>query len=220
MTATAGMGLIDRPFTGWGCGFFDYDNDGALDLAIVNGRVNKGPARSEAAVGSFWNRYAEPNLLFRGDGQGHFNDVGKSAGAFTTNIEVTRGLAFGDLRNRGAIDLVTMNLGNGLRIYENDAAAKTNHHWLQVLPLIGKREALGARVDLVVSGKTRSALCLREYSYISSNDPRVHFGLGQIDHVDSINMTWPSGAPRKEQFVAAGVDRTIIVEHGKGTALP
>lgn len=217
-TATAGMGLIDRPFTGWGCGFLDYDNDGNLDIAVVNGRVNKGPARSDAAVGSFWNRYAEPNLLFHGDGQGHFSDVGNSAGAFTKNIEVTRALAFGDLRNDGVIHLVTLNLGNGVRIYQTNASLWPNRHWIQILPMIGKREALGARVNLTAGGKMRSALCLRSYSYISCNDPRVHFGLGSIDKIDSVEICWPSGNPRKERFDIGAADRTVIVTQGKGTA--
>ena len=82
-TARAGMGLIDRPFTGWGCGFFDYDNDGRLDLAVANGRVARGPVRPEANLGPFWNLFAEPNLLFRGDGTGKFVDVAKVAGDFT-----------------------------------------------------------------------------------------------------------------------------------------
>src|SRR5205823_9507014 len=111
-TSSAGMGIIDRPFTGWGCGFFDFDNDGLLDLAIVNGRVAKGPARSEADVGPFWNRYAEPNLLFRGDGRGHFTDSSHDAGSFGRRLEVTRALAFADLSNRGAIDLITVSLEN------------------------------------------------------------------------------------------------------------
>ncbi len=115
-SAAAGMGLIDRPFTGWGAGFFDADNDGFLDLAIVNGRVARGPVRPEANVGPFWNRFAEPSLFFRGDGSGRFADASAAAGDFPKKLEVHRALAFADLHNRGVVDLITMNLDNTLRI--------------------------------------------------------------------------------------------------------
>jgi hypothetical protein len=216
-TAAAGMAIIDRPFTGWGCGFFDYDYDGVLDLAVVNGRVAKGPARPEAEVGPFWNRYAEPNLLFRGDGRGHFADVSRDSGAFGKHLEVTRALAFGDLFNRGAIDLLTVSLDNNVRIYRNNAAPKDNH-WLQVLPMIGKREAIGAKVTISVNGQKRSGLCLRNYSYLAANDPRVHFGLGKSDHVDSIEVAWPGGTPRREKFAVPAVDRVLRPKQGGGNA--
>ncbi|MEA2710329.1 MAG: enediyne biosynthesis protein [Phycisphaerales bacterium] len=218
-TAQAGMALIDRPFTGWGCGFFDYDNDGFLDLAVANGRVAKGPVRSEAEVGRFWNWYAEPNLLFRGDGTGKFADVSKHSGTFASRLEVTRALAFADLGNRGAIDLVTVKIDNSIRIYRNDAAAKENH-WLQVLPITGKRDALGAKVFLTSGGKTRVALALRAYSYLSSNDPRVHFGLGKETAVELLEIHWPHGTPAKERFKVDAVDRAMTVQQGTGEALP
>jgi hypothetical protein len=216
-TAHAGMALIDRPFTGWGCGFIDYDNDGLLDLAIVNGRVAKGPVRPEAKVGQFWNRYAEPNLLFRGDGTGRFVDVTKHAGTFGSRLEVTRALAFADLGNRGAIDMVSVKVDNSIRIFRNDAAARaTGHHWLQVLPMTGKRDAIGAKVFLTAGGTTRLALAIRAYSYLASNDPRVHFGLGKETKVDALEIHWPHGTPAKEKFKVDGVDRVLIVRHGSG----
>jgi hypothetical protein len=217
-TASAGMALIDRPFTGWGCGFFDYDNDGFLDLAVANGRVARGPVRPEANVGQFWNRFAEPNLLFRGDGSGRFSDISGRAGNFTEKLEVHRALAFADLSNRGAIDLLCMNLDNTLRIFRNDAVPP-EHHWLQVLPMIGKREALGARVTISTGRATRAALCLRAYSYLASNDPRIHFGLGATTEAGPVQVDWPSGAPRREQFDVAGVDCVLVVQQGAGKAL-
>jgi hypothetical protein len=218
-TANAGMAIVDRPFTGWGCGFIDYDNDGNLDLAVANGRVAKGPARPEAAVGPFWNRYAEPNLLFRGDGTGRFTDVSAAAGTFTHRLEVHRAMAFADLWNRGAIDIVTVNVDNTLRIFRNDADDDAGHHWLAVLPMTGKREALGAKVTVAAAGRRRIGVCLRSYSYLASNDPRVHFGLGKCDKVDAIEIDWPSGAPRKERFTAPAVDRHMTVVQGRGTAI-
>jgi hypothetical protein len=218
VTAMGGMGAIDRPLTGWGCAFLDYDNDGNLDLAVVNGRVAKGAAREDSAVGKFWSRYAEPNLLFRGDGTGHFADVSKKAGTFTSRPEVHRALAIGDLFNRGRLDMVTMNLDNTLRIYRNDAATDSNH-WLQVLPMIGKREAIGAKLWLTSGGKRRAAVCIRAYSYLASNDPRVHFGLGAATKVDDLEIAWPSGTPRKERFEIPSIDRIVKIQQGQGKAL-
>jgi hypothetical protein len=220
MTAQAGMSLVDRPFTGWGCGFFDFDNDGMLDLAVVNGRVAKGPVRPEANVGPFWNRYAEPNLLFRGDGTGKFADVSKQSGTFGARLEVTRALAFGDLSNRGAVDMVSVKVDNSIRVYRNDAVAASGNHWLQVLPVTGKRDAIGAKVFLTSGGTTRLALAIRAYSYLSSNDPRVHFGLGKAEQVDSLEIHWPHGTPAKERFKVDGVDRLITVRQGEGEAVP
>jgi hypothetical protein len=212
------MGLVDRPFTGWGAGFFDADNDGFLDLAIVNGRVARGPVRPEANVGPFWNRFAEPNLFFRGDGSGRFVDASTSAGDFPQKLEVHRALAFGDLHNRGTVDLVTMNLDNTLRVFRNDAVP-SDHHWLQVLPMTGKRDAIGAQVEVTAGARKRAAFCLRNYSYLACNDPRVHFGLGKESKVDSVEITWPSGTPKREAFQAGGVNRVLVVRQGEGKAL-
>src|SRR5207248_5493955 len=131
---------------------------------------------------------AEPNLLFRGNGTGRFADVSGQAGTFTSRREVHRALAFADLRNRGAIDMVCMNLDNTVRLFRNDAAPASGNHWLEVLPMLAKREAIGAKVTLSAGGKKRLGLCLRAYSYLSSNDPRVHFGLGKTNRVDSLQI--------------------------------
>jgi hypothetical protein len=217
-TSTAGMGMIDRPFTGWGCGFFDYDNDGFLDLAIANGRVTRGPVRPNAKLGTFWNRFAEPNLLFRGDGTGKFTDVSKVSGDFASKIEIHRALAFADLWNRGSVEMLCVNLDNTLRVYRNDAIP-SDHHWLQVLPMAGKREALGAMVTIEYGGRRQSAFCLRAYSYLASNDPRIHFGLGKATKADAIQVAWPSGNPRRERFKITEIDRVLVVQQGSGQAL-
>ena len=218
VTAGAGMGIVDRPYTGWGAGFFDCDNDGEMDIAIANGRVAKRRGLGPPELGPFWSRYAETNLFFMPDGRGGFADASEKSGDFCAKAEVHRGLAFADLRNRGALDMVISNVDNTIRIFRNDAANKGGH-WLQVLPMTGKREALGAKVLLSAAGRTRMGLCLRSYSYISSNDPRVHFGLGKADKIDALEVHWPSGTPKREKFDAGGIDRVIVVEQGKGNVV-
>jgi hypothetical protein len=212
-SAAAGMAAAGLTHTGWGCGFFDFDNNGNLDLAVVNGGVRRGPIYPQAKLGRFWNPYAEPNLLFRGDGQGHFTDVSAQGGDFTRRAESTRGLAFGDFDNDGRVDLVTNTLDNTLRLYRNVAPTQGNH-WLLVRALAGKRDALGARIDLRSGDHKWTRLILSAYSYLSSSDPRAHFGLGKADHLDALEVTWPDG--KREQFDPPQVDRQLTIRQGTG----
>lgn len=214
-TSDAGMGPIDRPYTGWGCAFLDYDLDRDLDLAIVNGRVTRGPVFPGAQLGSFWNRFAEPKLLFANDGAAHFEFMGPKTGDFGSRPEITRGLAVGDLDGDGDVDLVTNNLDNTLRIFRNDAP-RGDHHWLIVRTLTGKRDAHGAIVTLDAGGKKLVRQANPSFSYLSSNDPRAHFGLAEAHDVKELTVTWPDG--RRERFPITGVDRIVTVTEGAGTA--
>jgi hypothetical protein len=209
----SGLGMVDLPYTGFGCGFFDYDNDGDLDVAIANGRVKRGPLLPGADVGEFWNVYAEPNLLLQNNGDGGFTDASGQAGAFGTRIEVSRGLAFGDIDRDGDIDLVVGNLGGPPRIFRNDVPPPESH-WLSVRALVGGRDAIGATVTVVAGGKRFVRPVLPGYSYASSSDPRVHFGLGGIDRIEAIEVTWPDGS--REHFKADGVDRELTIRKGEG----
>jgi hypothetical protein len=201
--------------TGWGCGFGDFDNDGNLDLAIVNARVSRGPVDPSARLGNFWNAYADRNLLLRGDGSGRFANAADRGGDFTSQAECTHGLAFGDVDNDGRIDLVTNTLDNTLRLYHNVAPTGGNH-WLLVRALTGKRDALGARLELRSGNRKWTRLILSAYSYLSSSDPRAHFGLGKTDHIDALEVIWPDG--RREQFDVPEVDRQLTVRQGAGRA--
>ncbi len=212
-SAGGGMAAIDIPYTGWGCGFFDFDLDGSLDVALVNGRITRGPIHPRAALGEFWNRYAEKNLLFRGDGRGRFTDVTEQAGDFTRHVECTRGLAFGDFDNDGSVDLVSNTIGNRLRLFRNVAASAENH-WLTVRALTGGRDAFGAQVDLCAGTRKWTRLVQAASSYCSSNDPRAHFGLGTVADVDCVEVGWPDGT--RERFPIQRVDDQVTVHQGTG----
>ena len=211
----SGMGAIDLPYTGFGCGLFDYDNDGDLDLALVNGRVKRARTLEGAAGSKFWQRYAEPNLLFQNDGSGHFRDASLLAGDFAAQLEVSRGLAFGDIDNDGDMDVVVGNL-NGVRLFRNDAPAP-KAHWLLVRAMDGSRDAIGAVVTVVTPKQRFVRLLLSSFSYASSSDLRVHFGLGHISKISTIEVTWPDG--RREGFKAESVDRELTFHQGTGESL-
>ena len=215
-TATAGFGTADLPYTGFGCGFFDVDNDGDLDLALVNGRIHRGPALAGADTGPFWAPYVEPNLLFLNDGRGRFSDVSGKAGTFAARAEVDRGLAFGDIDGDGAVDLAVGGL-SGIRIFRNQAAQ--GQHWLRVRALVGTRDALGAVVRIRAGARAWVRPVLSGYSYLSCSALKVHFGLGPIDAIDAIEVRWP--APRRgercwERFQVRGVDREVTLRQGTG----
>ena len=212
---TSGLAAIDRGYTGFGCGFFDYDNDGDLDLALVNGSVRRGSRLPGANVGEFWSLYAEPNLLFQNDGSGNFTNISSIAGAFADQVEVSRGLAFGDADLDGDIDLVVGNLG-GMRVFRNDAPPPGNH-WLRVRAIDGNRDAIGAEVTVVTAEAHYVRLILPGYSYLSSSELHAHFGLGTLEAVESIEVKWQDGS--RERFKAPGVDRELTVRKGSGDAL-
>jgi len=215
-TAEAGMAEHDLAWTGFGCGFFDYEHDGDLDVAVVNGRVYRDPVVDGARLSPFWNSYAEPNLLFENDGGGRFRPVPDRAGAFGSRVDVHRGLAMGDIDRDGDIDLAVSSIDGSVRVYRNDAPAPGSH-WVQIRAWTGPLDAVGATVRVSAGGKSFTAPVVPSSSFLSQHDPRVHFGLGATAAIESIEVSWPDGS--KERFRAEGVDRVIEIRQGEGEPL-
>ena len=215
MTEMAGFAGLDLPFTGFGCGFIDFDNDADLDIALVNGRVKRGPVLESANTGEFWDFYAEPNLLFENSGQptAYFTDVSSRAPDFTERVEVSRGMAFGDIDKDGDIDMVVSGLDNRLRLFRNDAPPP-QHHYLVVQAITQGRDALGAQVTLRTPSRTLTGYVLSGTSYLSSSEPSVHFGLGGIDSVQAIEVRWQDGS--REKFPGTTANQRVKVYQGKG----
>ncbi|HSE41227.1 MAG TPA: CRTAC1 family protein, partial [Acidobacteriota bacterium] len=213
-TASSGIAAFSLPYTGFGTGYFDFDHDGDLDVAVVNGRVTRGPLLTKTKPPKYWDHYAEPNLLYENDGSGRFTARNNEAGTFASDIENSRGLAFGDVDNDGDIDLLVTNDGGPAQLYRNDV--KDKGHWLSIRakdPLL-KRDAIGASITVTVGGKNITRFVAPAYSYLSSNDPRVHFGLGKATLVDQILIVWPDGS--SEKFEGVKADQFLILEKGKG----
>ncbi len=193
-------GPSSLPYVGWGTAFFDYDNDGLLDIIVVNGHVY--PQLDKARLGASAG-YRQRKLLYRNRGDGTFEEVAAQFGTALTEDRVSRGLAVGDLDNDGRLDLVVNDLDGGAQVLRNELAGAGN--WLRVkLQGRGKMtDAIGA-VIRVRAGKLTQVRNIRSgTSYLSQDDMRQHFGLGQADLVDAIEVRWPDGSETRLENVKA-----------------
>jgi len=186
------------PLVGWGTHFLDYDNDGWLDLLVVNGHVYPQVERAGAA-----SSYAQPKLLFRNNHNGTFADVTSASGAALTARAVSRGSATIDFDNDGDLDVVINNLDGAPTVLRNDGGNRQNFLVVDLTGRTSNRSAVGAIVtvragDLVQRGERRSG-----DSYLSHSDSRLHFGLGMRTTVDSIEVRWPNGGVQRFSEVAA-----------------
>ncbi len=193
---------------GWGTEFFDYDNDGWLDLFAVNGHVY--PQVDGAALGT---TYAQRKLFYRNNRDGTFSEIGGDMGGVWLERRVSRGGVVGDLDNDGDLDVVINDLDGAPMVLRNDGGNRRN--WLRVR-LVGtgkNRLALGARVR-VTAGEVRLIGEVRSgSSYLSQNDLRLHFGLGELLRVDRVEVWWPGGgSPVALADVAANQEITIRQE--------
>lgn len=213
-SASAGLGAATLELTSWGCGFADLDNDGDLDLPLMNGKIARGAVPPGAALGPFWNDYAERNSLFINEG-GRFIDASRRAGTFASEPGLHRALAFGDWDRDGDVDFVTSDLSNRLRLFRNDAPA--GNHWLRVRALTGNRDALGALVRIEAGGIRQVRPLITSYSYAASSEPVAHFGLGLARKVDVLEVAWPDGTV--ERFPPQDVDRLVLLREGEGVAV-
>ena len=207
----AGLGL-NTQYLGWGTMFLDVDNDGWLDVLAVNGHVY--PEVDTSRLGS---TYKEPRVLYWNEGNGKFKDVSKESGPGCTEPRSSRGMAIADLWNDGRISAVMNNINSKPSLLIN--LAGNANHWLGIRTVGTKsnRDGIGARVVLFSGGRKYVQEVRSGSSYISSNDLRLHFGLGSAKSVDRIEVHWPSGLT--ESFAEPGVDRLITLTEGKGKPL-
>ena len=192
---------------GWGTAFFDMDNDGWLDLMAVNGHVYPQMDNVPGAA-----RYAEPILLFHNAKDGTFDDISGTLNGIETGSQ--RGAAFGDVNNDGNVDVLIMNIGKPPTLLINQAGSQNHRVLFKLVGTKSNRMAIGARVTvkagkLIEMGEVRAG-----GSYLSSNDPRLHFGLGQEGRIDEISVRWPGG--KVETMRDVTVDYLYTLVEGEG----
>lgn len=211
-SAQAGIRLATLPYTGFGAGWFDYDNDGWLDILAVNGLVTQ---NLDALGPDNPFPLQQPNLLLRNLGTRVFEDVTDRAGAVFKLSEVSRGAAFGDIDNDGDVDVVVANAAGPVRLLMNQVG--NQQHWLglRLVGADGLRDMLGARVAIIrPDGRTLWRRARSDGSYASTNDPRVVVGLGASAAVSRIRVIWPSG--RVEEWTDVRVGRYTTLREGTG----
>jgi hypothetical protein len=210
VSTRAGIGKMIIPFLSWGDAFLDYDNDGWKDIFIVNGHVF--PQADKSNWGS---TYAQRPLLFRNTKDGKFEYVPPVKGTGLAVLTCARGAAFGDLFNDGKIDVVISPIDGPPVLLRN--VNPDHHHWVELKLTGGPRsphDAIGATVFLKANGMRQRQDVLSAGSYISSNDQRPHFGLGDATDAGIAEIHWPSGA--KEMVRLPAVDRIYSITEGKG----
>ncbi|MBI3650933.1 MAG: CRTAC1 family protein [Acidobacteria bacterium] len=212
-TIAARLGLQTRRYTGFGTLWFDYDNDGWLDLLSANGAVQTLPE---------WVRqgdpypFGQPNQLFHNTGKGEFTETSEAAGAAFQLLEVSRGAAFGDIDNDGDTDVVITNNNGKARLLLNQVGNR--QHWLGVR-LIGakeNRDMLGVRVEVMtVKKQTLRRRAHTDGGYCSAHDARVLFGLGAVERIETLRVYWPSG--KIEEWKSPPLERYMIFKEGAST---
>jgi hypothetical protein len=234
-TPGSGLDQHTRRHTGWGTALVDLDHDGLLDVPIVNGLVipchsgfpfhgeDQFQVRQEVIRNSaeYWKAYADRNVLLRGTGDGLFDDWSEAAGDFAAANRSGRSLACGDLDNDGDMDLVVTNCGGPASVLRNDHGG--SGAWLSLRLLTGNpgRDAIGAKVVVHCGGgRSYTSWCVPQSSYLASHDPRVHFGLGTADRVESVEVWWPDGPTETslEVFPGVAVNQFLQLRRGAGAA--
>jgi hypothetical protein len=195
------------PFVKWGTAFFDYDNDGFLDIIVANGHVY--PQLDKSRLGPAAG-YRQRRLLYHNLGDGTFEEIAEQAGTAMTEERATRGLAVGDLDNDGRLDVVISDIDGAPLVLRNETPDAG--HWLMVR-LRGKGKntsAVGAVVTARVGKRAQMRLVQSGSSYISQEDKRLHFGLGAESRVDALDVRWPDGTATHLEGVKA--DQILTVE--------
>ena len=221
VTYSAGLGLNTK-YLGWGTMFLDFDNDGWPDLLLVNGHVY--PEVDSQHLGS---AFQEPRILYHNNGNGTFTDISAGAGPGITAVNSSRGLAIGDLWNDGRLSAVISNMNAPPSLLVNDV--RTPNHWI-AFHLMGtsfdsssrnlrtNRDAIGARITMKAGSRIFVDEVRSGSSYDSNNDMRVHFGLGSLTKIDSVEVRWPSG--HLEKFDNLAVDKIHTLKEGSGIPIP
>lgn len=203
VTLDAGLGQNTR-YVGWGAGFFDFNNDGWKDLLLVNGHVFPEIETLHIDI-----HYKDRAILYQNLGNGRFQDISQNAGPALLEKHSSRGAAFGDFDNDGAVEIAINNQNEAPSLLKQ--STNPPGHWV-VLKLAGtysNRSAIGARVKLMAAGHTQYGEVRSGGSYLSQNDLRLHFGLASATSIDRIEIAWPSG--KRQVLTRQPCDRVLAI---------
>jgi hypothetical protein len=211
----SGVAAATRPYTGFGTGLLDYDNDGRLDLLVVNGAIK---AVEEQVRNKSLFPYAQPKLLLHNTGNGHFENLSNRAGASCSLLEVSRGLALGDLDNDGDTDAVVVNNSGPARLLINNVGHRKPWIGFRMVGEKHHRDMLGTRVAVFRRGApTIWRRVHQDGSYCSSRDSRVLIGLGDFPEVTKVRAQWVSG--HVEEWTGLPVRKYTELREGSGTPI-
>lgn len=209
VTIAAGIGLNTR-WLGWGCGFFDPDNDGWLDIFLVNGHIYPEVDQLKGMA-----TYRQRKILYRNMRDGKFADISAQAGSAILEPNSSRGCAFGDFDNDGDMDIAINAINSLPELLRCDST--TNNSWLtvKVIGTKSNRSGIGARIKCEIEGHHAQMDEVRSGgSYYSQNDLRVHFGLGKATSVKKLEVQWPSGMV--ETFKDVATNQILTIQEGVG----
>jgi hypothetical protein len=208
-TVEAGLSTPTLPFVGFGTAFVDHDNDGDLDIGIVNGHVVNIPTLVRPGA-----TLAQRKLLFANDGRGRMREIGRQAGPGFAEERVGRTLVAGDIDNDGDLDFLVTNNGGDAELLRNELVSRAGAVSFRLVGLAGNRSAVGARIRASGGGRTFLREVKAGSSYLGQNDLRQHIGLGAITRLEKVEIRWPNGAVETITDVAAG--QQVTVTEGRG----
>ena len=209
-SAPTGIGTATRLMSGWGLKFFDYDNDGYLDLFLANGNPDDLIESVHTMV-----KFQEPLMLFRGTGKSFVNVSSESGPVFAKPLSA-RGMAIGDFDNDGATDVLVAN-NDGAPVLLHNAVGSQNH-WLG-LKLVGTKsnpDAIGVRITYQSQDLKQQRMKVGGGSFLSSHDPRMVIGIGKRTKIDWLEIKWPLPSGKVERFTGLPIDRYITIVEGTG----
>jgi hypothetical protein len=208
-TSEAGLATPTLPFVGFGTALVDHDNDGDLDIGIVNGHVVNIPTLVRPGA-----TLEQRKLLFVNDGRGRMREIGRQAGPGFAEERVGRTLVAGDIDNDGDLDFLVTNNGGGAELLRNELASAGGAVSFRLVGVASNRSAIGARIRVVAGGRVFLREVTAGSSYLGQNDLRQHVGLGAITRLETVEIRWPNGTVETIRDVAAG--QQVTVTEGKG----
>jgi enediyne biosynthesis protein E4 len=214
ISAVQGVAQATRLLSGWGLKFFDFDNNGSLDLILANGHPDDMIGEYSLQV-----KWKEPLLLFRQEDSGKLSNVSSRGGTAFARDFNARGLAVGDFDNDGALDVLVGVNGDAPVLLKNNAAKGSNWLGLKLEGVTCNRDAIGAKISWTAGGKQRNRLKNAGGSYLSSHDPREVLGIGNVASIDELVIHWPLPSQRVDTITNPPINRYIHVTEGKGIVL-